>query len=74
MLLSVGRLLSGIALGLAMAVGGSWVAELTIRSGTPAGVGARRATMCLTAGFGVGAAVAGVMRLWARGPPSLPTS
>lgn len=71
-LLSIGRLLSGVALGLAMAVGGSWVAELTIRSGTPAGVGARRATMCLTAGFGVGAAVAGVMAQWGPWPTVAP--
>ncbi|MFT4201412.1 MFS transporter [Gordonia sp. (in: high G+C Gram-positive bacteria)] len=71
-LLSIGRLLSGAALGLAMAVGGSWVVELSRGSGAPAGVGARRATMCLTAGFGVGAAVAGVLAQWGPWPTVLP--
>lgn len=52
MLLVVGRILSGIALGLGMAVGGSWVKELSqqpwdTRAG--AGAGARRAAMSLTA-------------------------
>ncbi|GED96588.1 MFS transporter [Gordonia crocea] len=72
LLLSIGRLLSGVALGLAMAVGGSWVAELSRAAGTPIGVGARRATMCLTAGFGVGAAVAGVAAQWGPWPTVLP--
>ncbi len=72
MLLSIGRLLSGAALGLAMAVGGSWVAELSRGAGEPFSVGARRATMCLTAGFGVGAAVAGVLAQWGPWPTVLP--
>ncbi|GAB08548.1 putative major facilitator superfamily transporter [Gordonia araii NBRC 100433] len=71
-LLSIGRLLSGAALGLAMAVGGSWLVELTRGAGAPAGVGARRATMCLTAGFGVGAAVAGVLAQWGPWPTVFP--
>lgn len=71
-LLSIGRLLSGVALGLAMAVGGSWLVELSRAAGAPAGVGARRATMCLTAGFGVGAAVAGVLAQWGPWPTVFP--
>lgn len=71
-LLSIGRLLSGAALGLAMAVGGSWVAELSSAAGAPIGVGARRATMCLTAGFGVGAAVAGALAQWGPWPTVTP--
>ena len=72
--LIVGRLLSGIALGLAMAVGGSWLKELSTserdRSARP-GSGARRAAMSLTAGFGVGAGVAGVLAQWAPWPSGL---
>ncbi|MFT3898905.1 MAG: MFS transporter [Gordonia sp. (in: high G+C Gram-positive bacteria)] len=71
-LLGIGRLLSGAALGLAMAVGGSWVVELSRAAGAPASVGARRATMCLTAGFGVGAAVAGALAQWGPWPTVLP--
>ncbi len=73
-LLVVGRICSGIALGIAMAVGSSWIKEL---SGPPfeaagsATRGARRAAMSLTAGFGVGAAAAGVLAQWAPLPDSL---
>ena len=73
-LLVVGRILSGIALGLGMAVGGSWVKELSqqpwdARAG--AGAGARRAAMSLTAGFALGAGVAGVLAQWAPWPSGL---
>ena len=68
-LLSAGRVLSGVALGLAMAVGGSWVKELSVDSPT---AGARRAAMSLTAGFATGAGVAGVLAQWAPWPDVLP--
>lgn len=68
-LLSVGRVLSGVALGLGMAVGGSWVKELSVDSPT---AGARRAAMSLTAGFATGAGVAGVLAQWAPWPDVLP--
>ncbi len=71
-LLSVGRVLSGVALGLSMAVGGSWIAELTVRDGQPAAVGARRAAMSLTAGFGIGAGLAAVLAQWGPWPTVLP--
>lgn len=67
-LLSIGRVLSGIALGLSMAVGGSWITELSIRAGDRPAAGARRAAMSLTAGFGIGAGVAGVLAQWAPWP------
>ncbi|WP_305093706.1 MFS transporter [Prescottella sp. R16] len=73
--LTVGRVLSGIALGLGMAVGGSWLKELSTRQRDPSarpGVGARRAAMSLTAGFGLGAGVAGVLAQWGPWPSSLP--
>ncbi|SFA55118.1 Predicted arabinose efflux permease, MFS family [Rhodococcoides kroppenstedtii] len=68
-LLSAGRVLSGVALGLGMAVGGSWVKELSVDSPT---AGARRAAMSLTAGFATGAGVAGVLAQWAPWPDVLP--
>ena len=71
-LLSVGRVFSGVALGLSMAVGGSWIAELTVRDGQPAAVGARRAAMSLTAGFGIGAGLAAVLAQWGPWPTVLP--
>jgi hypothetical protein len=60
-LLFAGRVFSGLALGLVMAVGTSWVKELSQPPvGDPGepGAGARRAALALTAGFGLGAVVA----------------
>ncbi len=68
-LLFTGRVLSGIALGLAMAAGSSWVKEL---SAPPFDrVGARRGAMSLTAGFALGAAVAGALAQWGLWPQHL---
>ncbi|MGW9567831.1 MFS transporter [Prescottella equi] len=72
--LIVGRVLSGVALGLGMAVGGSWLKELSAPDRDPAarpGAGARRAAMSLTAGFGIGAGVAGILAQWAPWPSAL---
>lgn len=66
-LLALGRVLSGVALGLAMAVGGSWLKELS-----PPGRGPRRSAMSLTGGFAVGAGVAGVLAQWGPLPDVLP--
>ncbi|MFI9636006.1 MFS transporter [Nocardia sp. NPDC051929] len=73
-LLSAGRVLCGIALGLAMAVGGSWLKELAqppYSPQLPAGTGARRSAMSLTAGFAIGACCAGVLAQWAPWPNTL---
>lgn len=73
-LLVAGRVLCGVALGLGMAVGGSWVKELSTPpwdSAAKAGAGARRAAMCLTAGFGLGAGAAGLLAQWAPWPSAL---
>ena len=72
-LLATGRVLCGVALGLVMAVGTTWVKELTdaaaIASGVPdGGSGARRAGLALTLGFLVGAGVAAVLAQWAPWP------
>ncbi|MFW0789403.1 MFS transporter [Gordonia sp. CPCC 205333] len=71
-LLAVGRVFSGVALGLSMAVGGTWIKELSDLDGSSAGAGARRAAMSLTAGFGIGAGVAGVLAQWGPWPTALP--
>ncbi|MGU3432919.1 MFS transporter [Actinomycetes bacterium M1A6_2h] len=65
-LLFVGRILSGVALGIGMAVGGSWLKELS-----EPGAGARRAAMSLTGGFAIGAGVAGILAQWAPWPTGL---
>ncbi|MBV5243884.1 MFS transporter [Mycolicibacterium sp. PAM1] len=71
-LLGVGRVFSGLALGLAMAVGGSWIKELSSPPWDVGDAGGRRAAMSLTAGFGLGAAVAGVLAQWGPAPTVLP--
>jgi MFS family permease len=73
--LAIGRVLSGIALGLAMAVGTSWVKELshsTGDAGASSGVGAARGALSLTAGFLLGAVVAAVLAQWAPYPQAFP--
>ena len=70
--LALGRVFSGLALGLAMAVGGSWIKELSSPPWGSGQAGARRAAMSLTAGFGMGAGVAGVLAEWAPAPTVLP--
>src|SRR5699024_7428173 len=70
--LGVGRVFSGVALGLAMAVGGSWLKELSSPPWDDREAGARRAAMSLTAGFGLGAGVAGVLAQWGPAPGVLP--
>lgn len=60
--LVMGRVLSGVALGLGLAVAGSWLAELR-----PHG-SARAAAMSLTAGFGCGAGISGVLGQWGPWP------
>lgn len=73
-LLAAGRLLAGLALGLAMAVGSSWIKEL---SGAPFDAkatplaGARRGSVSLTVGFALGAAVAAGLAQW--GPAATAT-
>ncbi|TQF75002.1 MFS transporter [Rhodococcus spelaei] len=73
-LLVLGRILSGIGLGIGMVVGGSWLKELCVRpfdTKAQTGSGARRAAMSLTAGFALGAGLAGVLAQWAPWPTVL---
>lgn len=57
--LFAGRALSGIAVGIAMAVGTAWVTELSVP-----GAGARRSAILLTTGFAAGPASAGLLAQW----------
>jgi MFS family permease len=67
--LYAGRLLAGVASGAAFAAGSAWVEELSAADpSAPPGSGARRAAMALTAGFGLGPVVAGLLAQWAPAP------
>lgn len=69
----LGRLLTGVAVGIAMAVGTSWVKELSRSSqGADEGTAARRASLSLTLGFGLGAGVAGALAQWGPWPMVTP--
>jgi MFS family permease len=70
-LLYVGRFLAGACSGAIFAAGTAWVKELS--SGRYAGAageqaGARRAAIALSAGFGFGPVVAGLLAQWAPAP------
>ncbi|MBE7189078.1 MAG: MFS transporter [Jatrophihabitans endophyticus] len=67
--LYAGRLLAGIASGSVFAPGTAWVKELSASASSPAGdSGARRAAIALSAGFGGGPLVAGLIAQWAPHP------
>ncbi|GAA5135094.1 MFS transporter [Pseudonocardia adelaidensis] len=73
--LYTGRFAFGVVTGIAMAVGTSWVKELSQAPWDPdadAGAGARRAAIALSAGFGAGPLVAGLLAQWAPLPMELP--
>lgn len=69
-----GRLLSGLAVGIAMAVGSAWIAELSRPpfDDASAGAGARRASICLSLGFAIGPLCAGLIAQFAPLPLMLP--
>jgi MFS family permease len=73
--LYTGRFVFGAVTGIAMAVGTSWVKELSQAPwdpGADAGAGARRAALAVSAGFGAGPLVAGLLAQWAPLPMELP--
>ena len=65
-LLCMGRMLTGVAVGLVLAAGAAWLKELTVE--TSVGTAARRATVATSAGFGVGPLVSGPVAEWLPGP------
>ena len=72
--LCAGRLVVGVSVAVAMVAGTSWIEELSQEpydagAGAP---GARRASLALTAGFGIGAGVSGALAQWAPDPTVLP--
>ena len=73
--LCLGRLLAGLSVGVAMSVGTSWVKELSSApfdlAPDPA-AGARRPSLSLTLGFGIGAGVSGLLAQWGPWPTVLP--
>jgi predicted MFS family arabinose efflux permease len=73
--LLIGRLFSGVAVGVAMAVGTSWIKELSQAPFDPRAnraSGARRGSLAFTLGSGIGALVAGLIAQWGPIPEVLP--
>jgi MFS family permease len=68
--LSGGRVLMGVASGAAFSAGSAWVKELSAAN-PAAGAGARRASIAMTAGFGIGPLIAGLLVQW--GPAAYET-
>ncbi|MFD6445445.1 MFS transporter [Promicromonospora sp. NPDC060204] len=69
-LLAAGRVLCGVALGLVMAVGSTWITELSARTGDRA-AGPRRGSLSLTIGFLLGAGVAAALAQFGPWPTHL---
>ncbi|MBB3082446.1 MFS transporter [Geodermatophilus sabuli] len=70
--IAAGRFVTGTAVAVAMAVGTTWVLELSRAAGTDPGTGARRGAMWLTLGFAAGPGVAGLLAQWGPLPMVLP--
>jgi MFS family permease len=70
--IAVGRFVTGVAVAVAMAVGTTWVLELSRAAGVDPGTGARRGAMWLTLGFATGPGVAGLLAQWGPLPMVLP--
>lgn len=67
LLLGIGRFFSGAAMGAVLAAGSAWVKELSNPPHdleAPPGAGARRASLLLSAGFGIGGLVAALLAQW----------
>lgn len=71
----VGRMLASVTVGTAMAVGTSWIKELSQAPFDPqadAGAVARRASVAFTVGSALGAMAAGALAQWGPAPEVLP--
>ena len=74
-LLALGRFISGLAVGIAMSVGGSWVKELSQAPFDPTAKdtsGAKRQAMASTLGFALGGGGAAAMAQWLPLPGQTP--
>ncbi|MBG6058072.1 MFS family permease [Cryobacterium sp. MP_M5] len=74
-MLSVGRFLAGLSVGVAMSVGTAWLKELSsapFDRQADRTAGARRPALTLTVGFGLGAGVAGALAQWGPMPTLSP--
>lgn len=71
LIIAAGRVLCGLALGIVMAVSSTWISELITRSGGDPAAGPRKASMCLTVGFLIGAALASALAQWDPWPTHL---
>lgn len=69
-LLFAGRFLAGVASGAGFGPGSAWIKELS--AAAPDGTGARRSAIWLSAGFGAGPLIAGLIAQWAPLPEVLP--
>ena len=69
--LSVGRVLVGVASGAAFSAGSAWVKELSAANPV-AGAGARRASVAMTVGFGLGPLIAGALAQWGPAAYEIP--
>jgi MFS family permease len=70
-----GRLLAGVSVAVAIGAGASWIEELSRAPYEPppaASPGAKRASLAITLGFGVGAGVSGALAQWGPSPTLLP--
>lgn len=70
-LLFAGRFIAGVSSGLAFGTGAAWIRELSAAH-IDVHIGARRATIAMTAGFGGGPLISGAIAQWAPLPEVLP--
>jgi hypothetical protein len=70
--IAAGRFVTGTAVAVAMAVGTTWVLELSRTAGADPGTGARRGALWLTLGFAAGPGVAGLLAQWGPAPMVVP--
>ena len=68
--LALARLLAGVSSGVVFGAASAWVADLSVDEA--AGVGARRAALSLTAGFGLGPFVTGMLAELSAHPLTVP--
>ena len=67
---AIARVLAGLSSGVVFGAASAWVADLS--AGDPPGAGARRAALSLTAGFGLGPLVAGLVAEVSAHPLTVP--